>query len=53
MPNTSVEKRNDERLTDERFMYGIHARQVNTSQWIRGFDFVPSLWGWCLSKKQA
>ena len=40
---TPVVETSDDWLTDERVVYGMHARQVNTGQWIRGFSFVLSL----------
>ena len=30
----------DDWSTDERVVYGMGARQVNTGQWIRGFAFI-------------
>ena len=44
---TPIVETSDEGLTDERGVYGTYARQVNTVQWIRGFDFVLLCWGWC------
>ena len=40
---TPVVETSDDWLTDERVVYGMHARQVNTGQLIRGFAFVFSL----------
>ena len=40
---TPVVETSDDTLTDERVVYGMHGRQVNTGQWVRGFAFVLSL----------
>ena len=34
---TVVAETDDDWLTDERDVYGMHARQVNTGQWVRVF----------------
>ena len=48
MPDTPVVETSDNGFTDERVVYGMHARQVNTGQWRRGFAFVLSLGWFCV-----
>ena len=37
---TPVVETSDDWLTDERVAYGMHARQVDSGPWTRGFAFV-------------